>query len=337
MSERNRFAHGVTVLSLALALAAPHTSVAEEADVDRARKLAQDASDQLDAGDFAAALDRAKQAEELYHAPTHILLIAQALEGQGHLAEAADTYERLIAEPLPSKGSTVFRKAQDEGATRLKALVAKIPSLLLKVSGPKPGAATATVDGQPFAGFETARRFDAGEHKLRVEAEGFTPDERTVTLPPRGGVVTVEIILRGVGGPPKPDIPPPTPPDKGSKATSPLVAPTIITLSVGVAGLGVGAVTGGLFLSQLSDLKGRCPDDRCPREEQPNIDDTGTMGNVSTVAFAVGGAATATGVVLLALWQSGVGTDEETARPAAAGVTVMPLFGPGWLGVGGRF
>ncbi len=322
------------MLVLAIALLSPHTSAAQETDVDRARKLAQDAADSLDAGDFAAALERARQAEELYHAPTHILLIAQALEGQGQLAEAADSYERLIAEPLPSKGSTVFRQAQDEGATRLKALVAKIPSLLLKVSGPKPGAATATVDGQPFAGFETARRFNAGEHKLRVEAEGFRPEERTVTLPARGGVVAVEIILRGASEPPQPQLPTPTPPDTGPRPASPFVAPTIITLSLGVAGLGVGAVTGGLFLSQLSDLKDRCPADRCAREEQPNIDETATMGNVSTVALAVGGAATATGVVLLGLWlgdvgRGGAGTDEKRA--------LIPLIGPGWLGVGGRF
>jgi hypothetical protein len=310
-------------------------SFAQETDVDRARKLAQDAADSLDDGDFAAALDRAKQAEELYHAPTHILLIAQALEGQGHLAEAADTYERLIAEPLPSKGSTVFRKAQDDGASRLKALVAKIPSLLLKVSGPKPGAAIATVDGKPFAGFETARRFDPGEHKLRVEAEGFVADEQTITLPPKGGVVAVEIILRAVGEPAKPEPPPPTPPDTPPPPASPFIAPTIITLSVGIVGLGVGGVTGGLFLSQLSDLKDRCPNDRCAREEQPNIDSTGTMGTVSTVAFAVGGAATATGVVLLGLWLGGVGTDEK--KSARSNVDVLPLIGPGWLGVGGRF
>jgi len=316
----------------ALSLGVPSSaSAADETEVDRARKLAQDAADSLDAGQFAEALERAKQAEELFHAPTHILLMGQALEGLGRLAEAAETYEKLVAEPLPAKGSAVFRKAQDEGANRLKAFVAKIPSLLLRVRGPKPNAATATVDGQPFTGFESARRFDPGDHKVHVEAEGFIADDRVVSLPAKGGVVSIEIVLKPVveTAPTKPVLP--TPPDTTSKGSSPFLAPTLVAFGVGVAGLGVGAVTGGLFLSQLSDLKDRCPADRCPPEEQPNIDDTGTMGNVSTVALSVGGAAAATAVVLLIV--SLTSSDaSEGKRPA-----VLPMVGPGWLGVGGRF
>ena len=58
------------------------------------------------------------------------------------------------------------------------------------------------------------------------------------------------------------------------------------------------------------------------------------MGNVSTVGFAVGGAATITGVVLLGLLladagKSGAGGDEKRA--------LVPLIGPGFLGVGGRY
>ncbi|MGH7436090.1 MAG: hypothetical protein ACRENE_10490, partial [Polyangiaceae bacterium] len=57
-------------------------------DVAKARALAEEAGDLLDAKKFADALERVTRAEGLYHAHTHELMLGQANEGLGHLALA---------------------------------------------------------------------------------------------------------------------------------------------------------------------------------------------------------------------------------------------------------
>jgi hypothetical protein len=172
---------------------------------------------------------------------------------------------------------------------------------------------------------------DPGKHVVRVQAEGYEPHEETVGLPARGGAVVVDVTLRRKGEPPPneptPEIPPPTSDD----GPSPYVVPTAIAFSVGAVGLGVGAVTGGLFLSQVSDLKDSCPNDRCPATVQDDLDSTSTLGNVTTAALAVGGAGATVGFVLLGVWLS---QPEAEAKPGAtAKVAVMPEIGPGWIGL----
>lgn len=92
----------------------------------------------------------------------------------------------------------------------------------------------------------------------------------------------------------------PTPaPSKGS------LVPGVITLGVGAVGLGVGAVTGALSMAKVSDVRSRCPDDRCLSAYRPEADEARTLGHVSTAAFVVGGVAAAAGVVLLVLRPGG--------------------------------
>src|SRR5262245_1330165 len=120
------------VLAGALLGAAPAAADPPTGDVDRARALARESSDLLDKQRYADALERATQAEALYHAPFHLVVIAQALEGLGRLAEAAHKYEQLIAEPLPPSAPRVFHEAQEKGRQRLRQLVARVPSLLVR-------------------------------------------------------------------------------------------------------------------------------------------------------------------------------------------------------------
>ncbi len=81
-----------------------------------------------------------------------------------------------------------------------------------------------------------------------------------------------------------------------SAAPSPI--PWITALSVGGAGLIVGAVTGGMFLSQYNSLKARCPANECAPSDQSTAQSVQSLGTVSTVAFVVGGVGVASGAVL---------------------------------------
>jgi hypothetical protein len=175
----------------------------ESSDIDRARALAKAANRALQqTHSYAEALDDASRAEVLYHAPFHLWLIAQALVGLGRLAEAMETLERLVSEPLLPTAPEVFRNAQEQGRQLLKDLSAREPSLLVTVKGPSPGDVNVTIDDKPFAlNGSTATWIDPGAHRLHALAPGYAPFEQTLDLPSKGGVVVVEVALEKESSP----------------------------------------------------------------------------------------------------------------------------------------
>ena len=128
------------------AAAAPSDS--DDDNRDKARALAEQAGDALDARNFSQAIELVTQAEALYHAPTHLIIAAEAHEGMGALVEAAELYERIAAEPLPAGSPPAFKSAQNQAIERVRALIARIPSLLVRVS---PASAGATAHGRRAA------------------------------------------------------------------------------------------------------------------------------------------------------------------------------------------
>lgn len=268
----------------------------------RARPLALEAVERLKKNDFAGALDYAQRAEGVFHAPTHLSFVADALLGLGRLAEALAVYERLAAEPLAAGSPPAYQKARDAAKERVRDLIARVPSLQIVVRGAEPAAVTRTLDGRALEhGGGEAVRVDPGKHRVGATAPGKKPAEKAIELPDKGGVVAVELTLE-----PAPAVDAPAaPPAAGDRSTSsagglPPYAP-YVAFGVGGAGLAVGAIFGALGLSKMSDLRDRCPNDRCTPAEQADIDSTKTLGTVSTIGFVAGGVGVAAGVVLLVL------------------------------------
>jgi len=316
---------GTLLLVGAMVLATRHVAAGEDPAIDQARALAQESGDLLEAGRFEEALERAVQAEELYHAPIHLLMIAEAEEALGRLTQAAETYERLVAEPLSANASPVFRQAQETGAKKLKRLLAKLPSVLIVVDGPSQSATSASIDGKPVALTGRAIRLDPGPHAIRVEADGYAPFDDTITLPHKGGVIKLDVLLREPSG----SIAAPPAERPSSKEGS--YAPAVIAFGIGGAGLVLGGITGVMFLGRMSDLNDRCPDDRCAPEDQPEIDSAGALGNVSTVGFGVGIVGVAVGVIFLAT------RDTSEATLSVGGATIRPWIGLQRTGIEGQF
>ncbi|MRG97578.1 tetratricopeptide repeat protein [Polyangium spumosum] len=87
------------------------------------------------------------------------------------------------------------------------------------------------------------------------------------------------------------------------------IVPGVATLGLGVLGVGVGAVTGALSFSKVDDIRARCQGNHCLAADRDNAEQARLLGNVSTVAFVVGGAAAAAGVALLVLRPGGEADD----------------------------
>jgi hypothetical protein len=284
--------------------------------VAEARALAQTALDHLDAKRWAEALEVAERAEKLYHAPIHMRIIGQALEGLGRLAEAAAVYDRLAAEPLPSTAHQVFRESQEFARGRIKELAARLPSLLVKVEGSE--EATITIDGRPVEASGVAVRVDPGDHVVRAEADGMVPYEKRVTAEEGSGVVVVTAVLRAPGEPPAPE------PDvvifDAEESGGPPVA-TWVLFGLGGAALAAGAITGGLSLAAASDLEERCPDRHCTPADEPDYDRAVALGWASTALLAAGGVGAAVGVVV---WIADASGEPEAGSDATARFDVGP-------------
>ncbi|HZH97520.1 MAG TPA: hypothetical protein VEX38_01000 [Fimbriimonadaceae bacterium] len=278
------------------------------------------------------AYERFREADDLYHAPTLVLFMARCLQAQGKLVEAAATYEKVLAEPLPDGASKAFVDAHDSASIELASVRKRTPKVILELvdvsSGSAPAASSVhvTLDGASVSVGELA--VNPGSHAIRATAENAEPIERLFTIDETS---TQRIRLAFKARPPT-SLPATAPrknlddePSKGS------LVPAMTAFGVGAVSLSVGAITGALSMSKVSALKSKCAGSLCPIETQDEANAAGTLGTVSTAGFIVGGLGVATGVVLLFV-RPGGGPALTTTAGAA-----KPVSGVAWsasLGIG---
>lgn len=127
--------------------------------------------------------------------------------------------------------------------------------------------------------------------------------------------------------------PSPPPPSAGSRL------PGFITIGVGAVGLGIGAVTGALSLSRVSDLEARCGGYHCRPADEADVRSAKTLGNISTAAFVVGGVAAAAGALLLVIRPGGAQAPSAPSAkaPAAALSAISVGVGAGRIQLEARF
>jgi serine/threonine-protein kinase len=99
-------------------------------------------------------------------------------------------------------------------------------------------------------------------------------------------------------------------------------------VGAGVAGLGVGTFFGLRAMSKNDDAEERCPNTRCNDREGVSLaEEASDAATISNVAFGLGLAALAGGVVL---YLTAPGTSDEAAPIAAS-------FGPSGISLKGSF
>jgi hypothetical protein len=100
---------------------------------------------------------------------------------------------------------------------------------------------------------------------------------------------------------------------------------------MGVVGVGVGSAFGLIAMKDKHDIVSRCGSDSCTADSSQSLDNAKRSGNISTVAFGVGGVGLVLGTVLF-FSVGGSSQEAATAEPARrfAGLTHgRAMIGPG--------
>ena len=197
------------------------------------------------------------------------------------------------------------------------------------------------VDGAPvpLAALGEARAVNPGKHDVSARI-GSGPETRSqVDLAPgESKDITLPVTAPAQQAPPVQPYPPqggerPPPRERSNGLQT-------VGLVVGGIGLGIGAVTGIVALSDKSDLDRKCTDKICGVSDHDALDSAKRWGNVSTTFFIIGGVG-----ALIALYAT-VNPPRSSAaalavpndrKAVARKVTVTPDFGPEGMGFHGAF
>jgi hypothetical protein len=218
---------------------------------------------------------------------------------------------------------------------------------------------TVKIDGNavPGALVDTEIPTDPGEHAVDVTAPGFLRSSTHVSVG-EGEKKSVTVTLSRdpnatAATPPAAAAAQPTAatsPARRTAAPAAALAPApaeehgtshtaaYVSLGIGGAALAVGGVLGFMTIQRHKTLKNDCPNDTCTRAQQSDIDSAKRLGNMSTVAFGVGGAGLVLGTVLLFTGGSSQGDHAKTESTRFAGLSRPHVaFGPTQVELGAEF
>lgn len=279
-----------------------------------ARRLAEEGQALLEKGKPAEALERFHKAEAAYHAPTIVLLMAQARRELGETRAAIALYRRVLAEPLAADAPPAFRSAREIAEIELRETRAKAGLVDLVVL---PAGVTANV---AIAGDEVAGpgpyEVDPGvATRIQVSAQGYEPAERSVTVK-LGQRERVEVALSPSGGTF----------DRVSRSPT----PPFVGLGLLAVGLAIGIPTGVAAEEQKNQLLVRCPDKVCPPDARSAYANATLLADISTSGFVIAGAGATLATVFLIASKAG-------RLWSASAPRLTPVAGPGFIGMTGSF
>jgi hypothetical protein len=289
---------------------------------DSARKAFAAGKKAYDKGDYTAAFDGFKEANDKIPAPITSYYMASCLDRQGKTDEAVKAYETLLGDPEIAK---LDEEKRQDAQMRLGDLKAKLMGVVNLTTTP-PGAMV-TVDGEAQVG-ETPMelKLKPGAHKIAVTASGFQPKELELSV--SGGEKRDESVTldQKAQAPAEaaaaPAAPPPPPPPPAEPKKEKNLVPAYVTLAIAGASAIVGGVFGVMALNKKSDF------DKHPTTE--NADETERNALISDMAFGVAITLGVTGVVLLT--SSGSEESGQAAQlhrlPPRAKLTVTPYASP---------
>jgi hypothetical protein len=316
-----------------------------------ARSAAETGADAFDAGQYERALGLFTRAEELVHAPPHLLFMARSLTKLGRLVEAYEAYMKLVREQLPKNAPSAFLSAHAQAEQEVSAVEARLAHVTVVVRGPDADTAIVTMDNAdlPAAVVGIPMPVDPGNHVFSAHTERAKSNEATVALRD-GANESVALVLPGPAATAPPGSAAPAneaatqaeshPADEPARASGGISGQRIagyITLGLGVAGTGVGTY----FLISSLDKRGQAntafecdATQSCSPAQVIEVgkldDEADRSRNLAIASYAVGAAGIVTGLVLLL-------TDSPSAAHAGAVRDIHLVAGLRSIAVAGRF
>lgn len=319
----------------AFAQPAPAADATEQAKAE-ARELADKAFEHFQAGEYQKAIQLFHAADEKFHAPTLVLMQGHAQRKSGNLMEARALYQRVVNEGLAPNATKEFREAVDEANQALNEITGKTGYLKIILTGNTADKVQISIDGLPVPPSKLGQPMELNPGKRKIEAiidaeEGGRSIFKTVTIS-AGKTKQIQlafkksgIVVEGQKGDEEEGDELPDPKEPGS------IVPAAIAFGFGAAGIGVGAVTGFLWLDKKGKVEDTCSGfggGDCSQAQQ-DIDARKTFGTVAIIGLAAGGVGLAVGTILA------LTRDTGEPEPTTAGVSV--LVGPASIGLRGRF
>ena len=304
--------------------------------------LFKEGREAFDKGDYARACPKFAESHQIDPAPGTLLNLAVCEERTGKLVSAREHLTALLPQLPPKDDRVPFVK---DLLKKLDARVSRL-SLTLGPGAPKETEVKDEPEGKVLpVGVEIL--LDPGEHTFVISAPGRPADQLRITLSAGQRetravtplpVPVQQQVVTGATGPDKPG----GAPAKGDDTSGSNLRRTLgfAAGGVGVAALGVAAVTGVVLLGKKAAVATACPNKMCPDEASTQtLNDARStpLLPVNTVSWIVGILGVGAGVTLILT--SGIGSgsgSKSTAAPSAAAfVTATP--GGGGLGIRGRF
>jgi hypothetical protein len=289
------------------------------AETAAARTLAVDGLKLAQAGKCDEAIPKLERAEKLHHSAIVLSRLGECEVGQGKLVEGTEMLRKVLREALPPNPSPALSKAYEHAQSTLDSAKPKIAGLTISVNAPQGTELHLTVDGQAVAStlLDSELPADPGDHVVEASAPGFLKASTRVTLT-TADKKTVTLKLEVDPNAPAPATPsasddakasgtaPSAQNGAGPRAAAPLTPPApqpapshaaaFVSWGVGLAGVGVGTAFGLITLKDKHNLN--CTSNVCPSSSRDSVDTAKRSGNISTIAFGVGGAGLVLGTVL---------------------------------------
>ena len=359
--RRHRFRSWITAVLLgsgAVQCGLMSDARAEEdtaAETAAARTLAVDGLKLASIGKCDQAIPKLERAEKLHHSAIVLSHLGECQVSEGRLVEGTEMLRKVLREPLPANPSPALSKAYEQAQNTLDTAKPKIAGLTISVTAPTGTDMHLAVDGQAIAStlLDSELPADPGDHVIEATALGFSKasahvtlsaaDKKTVTLkleldPNAPAPAPVAPVSEEPNAPPavapaqshatphmEPLPPPAVPPEAPSHAAA------YVSWGVGLAGIGVGTAFGLITMKDKHDLNASCAANVCPSTSRDSVDSAKRSGNISTIAFGVGGAGLILGTVLY--FTAGGSSDSHTGNIEHHGFAGLErgraLIGPG--------
>lgn len=303
-----------------------------------ARRMADEAANLYEAGDYGRAQDLFHRANAIYPAPVLELWEARALEKLGRLVEAEEHYASVQRYKVKPEDTDVVRTAVRDAGVEIEQLRKRIPTLTISLVNADPTDPNLEIhlDGKRLnpamvgfpvpvdVGAKTVTLVSRGKEVARNDVSLGEGDRSSVEL---DGSRSRELALANATETSRR-----SPDDLAQERPSPWYLDRTfgwIGVGVGSAGLALGGITGLIAASKHNSLSSKCPNSVCLPAYKNELDSFHTYRTVSTVGYVVGGMALAAGITVLVL------APQRSHRPGAP--TLSLHLGPSWVTLRGKF